>query len=185
MVNHSTDQQPAADDAADDATVDPQLTQLVAYLDGELPAEASEQIEQQLSSDPPLRQQAESLDRTWQMLGLLEEVSASAEFVGKTLATIQTLPAAESGSATAPSGLQSLLSRSRLLTLTAGLVLGFVATAAGLGLSRDDGLQSSRRQDVEILQQLELLQQYPQLRSIPNEAYLQELAAAATAGGQP
>jgi hypothetical protein len=35
---------------------------------------------------------------------------------------------------------------------------------------------------VEILQQLEMLQQYPQLRSIPDEAYLQELAAA---GGQP
>ena len=183
-MNNSADQQPA-DDAAEDATVDPQLTQLVAYLDGELPAEASERIEQQLSSDPPLRQQAESLDRTWQMLGLLEEVSASAEFVGKTLATIQALPAAESSSATAPSGLQSVLSRSRLVALTAGLVLGFAAPAAGLGLSRDDGLRSSRRQDVEILQQLEMLQQYPQLRSIPNEAYLQELAAAATAGGQP
>lgn len=185
-MNNSADQQPAADESADDPTVDPpvdaQLTQLVAYLDGELPAEASERIEQQLSSDPPLRQQAESLDRTWQMLGLLEEVSASAEFVGKTLATIQALPATESDSTSAPSGLQSLLSRSRLLPLTAGLVLGFAATAAGLGLSRDDGLKSSRRQDVEILEQLDMLQLYPQLRSIPDEAYLQELAAA---GGQP
>ncbi|MFM7058483.1 MAG: anti-sigma factor family protein [Planctomycetota bacterium] len=180
-MNTSAEQQPADDDA----TVDPQLTQLVAYLDGELPEDASARIERQLSADPPLRQQAESLDRTWQMLGLLEDAPASAEFVSKTLATIQALPAIDSSPAGAQSALRTLFSRSRLLALTAGLALGFAATAAGLKVSENDGLRNSRSQDLEILQQLEMLQQYPQLRSIPNAAFLQELAAAAAAGDQP
>lgn len=178
-MNNPADQQPSDDDAA----IDPQLTQLVAYLDGELPEEASEQIEQKLSTDPPLRQQAESLDRTWQMLGLLEDVSASAEFVSKTLATVHALPATSSHNSGAQSVFSTLFSRARLLPLTAGLALGFAATAAGLSLSRNNGLRNSRPEDVEILQQLEMLRQYPLLRSIPNEAFLQELAAAA--GEQP
>lgn len=180
-MNNSSEQQPADDEAA----VDPQLSQLVAYLDGELPAEASERIEQQLSADPPLRQQAESLDRTWQMLGLLEEAPASAELVAKTLATIQALPAAELDNPDHRTGWSAIFSRSRLVSLSTGLVLGFAATAAGLMLSEDAGLQNSTQRDIEILQQLELLRQYPQLRSIPDEAFLQELAAAAQTGAQP
>lgn len=181
-MNNSSEQQPLDDDTA---VVDPQLTQLVAYLDGELPAEASERVEQQLSADPPLRQQADALDRTWQMLSLLEEVPASAEFVGKTLATIQTLPATDPDSTDTRSSLTAMFSRGRLLSLAIGLTLGFAATATGFSLSRDDGLQNSARRDIEILQQLDLLQRYPQLRAIPDEAFLQELAAADASGGAP
>lgn len=181
-MNNSSEQQPLEDDAA---VVDPQLTQLVAYLDGELPAEASERVEQQLSADPPLRQQADALDRTWQMLSLLEEVPASAEFVGKTLATIQTLPATDSDSTDTRSRVTTIFSHGRLLSLAIGLTLGFAATTIGFSLARNDGLRNSARRDIEILRQLDLLQRYPELRAIPDEAFLQALAAADTAGGEP
>ena len=70
---------------------DPQLTELVAYLDGELNEEASNRLERQLAENPPLRGYAETLDRTWQLLDTLGEATASGEFTQKTLASLSAI----------------------------------------------------------------------------------------------
>jgi hypothetical protein len=67
----------------------------------------------------------------------------------------------------------------------AGLLLGFAGTSLGLLTSRDVGLENSARRDVEILEGLDLLRSYPQLRAIPDESFLRELAGAAASGGRP
>lgn len=79
----------------DSVAPDPRLTKLIAYLDGELPADESEVMERELAAEPALRQAADSLDRTWQMLGALEEASASGEFTKKTLSSIRTISTAD------------------------------------------------------------------------------------------
>ena len=68
-----------------EGTADPQTAELVAYLDGELPEQDADRVEQLLLGNPPLRRNAESLDRTWQLSNSLEEASASGEFTQKTL----------------------------------------------------------------------------------------------------
>ncbi len=172
--------------AGDEGLADPQLTELVAYLDGELPAEASERLEQRLATDAPLRREASDLDRTWQMLNLLEEVPASAEFVNRTLATIEAMPGVEaSGSGLGAVGLGGWPANVRVMSVVAGLLLGFAGTSLGLLTSRDVGLENSARRDVEILEGLDLLRSYPQLRAIPDESFLRELAGAAASGGRP
>ena len=168
----------------DEVVADPQLTELVAYLDGELPAEVSERLEQRLAGDASLRRQAADLDRTWQMLNMLEEVPASAEFVSKTLATIEAMPGVNVvGDAVGLGGVSGLIRNVRVLSAVAGMILGFAGTSLGLFISRDVGLEHSPQRDMEILEGLDLLRSYPQLRAIPDEAFLRELAAASAAGG--
>ncbi len=70
---------------------DAQLTEIVAYLDGELGEDDSIRLERALASSPPLRGYADSLDRTWQLLDSLGEPAVSDEFTHKTLASIQTV----------------------------------------------------------------------------------------------
>jgi anti-sigma factor RsiW len=178
-VSGASEQQSVGEEGA----ADPRLTELVAYLDGELPAEASERLEQQLAEDAPLRREAADLDRTWQMLNLLEEVPASAEFVGKTLATIQAMPGGMEPGEQSVSRWFGIFRDVRLLLLAGGLLLGFGAASAGLLISREGGLRSSEGSDVEILQQLDLLQRYPQLRAVPDVEFLRGLAAAGADGG--
>ena len=46
--------------------------QLVAYLDGELDADASRRVEEWLANDPRVRAALQRLDRTWELLDELE-----------------------------------------------------------------------------------------------------------------
>jgi anti-sigma factor RsiW len=58
---------------------------LVAYLDGELPPDAARAMEARLSRDPQYRAEAESLTRTWELLDYLSRPEASTEFTTRTL----------------------------------------------------------------------------------------------------
>ncbi|MFN6150394.1 MAG: anti-sigma factor family protein [Planctomyces sp.] len=162
-------------DDADHVEPDPRLTRLVAYLDGELPAEESELMEQELAAEPALRKAADSLDRTWQMLAALEEAAASGEFTRKTIASIRTV--------STPDTPQSQLgqSRSRIRSLLANTLLtllwtaaGFAGGAAGLALAGNAPTPSS--QDEQLLQTLDLLLDYQNMRQIPDARFLQQLA---------
>ena len=62
---------------------------LVAYLDGELDDDAAMQVEQQLATQPEVRQNVDRLARTWDLLDLLPSHKASAAFTEKTLTQIQ------------------------------------------------------------------------------------------------
>ena len=64
---------------------------LVAYLDGELPGPIAEIIEAKLTQSMTARREVESLRKTWEMLDLLERPQASEDFTARTLAEADSL----------------------------------------------------------------------------------------------
>jgi anti-sigma factor RsiW len=58
---------------------------LVAYLDGELDAEAARALEAKLSLDPTARAEADALKRTWELLDYLPRPEPSPSFTHRTL----------------------------------------------------------------------------------------------------
>ncbi len=59
--------------------------ELVAYLDGELDAKTARELETKLETDPVLRQRADTLRRTWELLDFLPQPEPSATFTSRTL----------------------------------------------------------------------------------------------------
>jgi len=62
-----------------------QLERIVAYLDGELSAEESAQVEQQLAADEQFRQQLQGAERAWAALDQLPMAIMGDEFSGTTM----------------------------------------------------------------------------------------------------
>ncbi len=72
----------------------PRLTQdqrsnLVAYLDGELPEPATKEIDQVLSKSPAVRHDVEMLARTWDLLDELPRLATEEDFTARTLSVAQ------------------------------------------------------------------------------------------------
>ncbi|MCS7168358.1 MAG: hypothetical protein RMI91_05090 [Gemmatales bacterium] len=63
--------------------------ELIAYLDGELDAEAARAVEEKLQRHPAWRREAEQLQATWQMLDFLPQAHAPASFTERTLTVLQ------------------------------------------------------------------------------------------------
>lgn len=59
--------------------------ELVAYLDGELDDEASRRIEQLLAADPKVRAALQGLERSWQLLDVLDRVEPDEGFTRTTM----------------------------------------------------------------------------------------------------
>jgi anti-sigma factor RsiW len=59
--------------------------ELVAYLDGELDAETARALEARLSRDPKARAEAETLNKTWELLDYLPKPAPSTNFTNKTM----------------------------------------------------------------------------------------------------
>ncbi len=157
---------------------DPQLSELVAYLDGELPVEDADRVEQMLLTSPPLRKNAETLDRTWQLLDSLEEATVSGEFTQKTLASISTV-SAESDiefPTTRRRRRLFLLPKSVLVRGLIWFLAGFTACSAGLVLSRNARRQRTNPADAQILKSLDLYLEYPKLWRIPDAEFLREVS---------
>lgn len=166
-----------------EGTEDPQTAELVAYLDGELPEQDADRVEQLLLTNPPLRRNAESLDRTWQLLNSLEEATASGEFTQKTLASISAVSAA-SDADQAMDRRWSLKNRLPWSVLARGLIwclAGFIACSAGLLLSRKARRELTDPTDAQILKDLDLYHQYPKLWRIPDVEFLKEVSENAKA----
>jgi len=68
--------------------------QLVAYLDGELDAEAGRRVEEALATDRRLRRTLQGLDRTWELLDELDTAEVPESFTQTTLEMV-TVAAAE------------------------------------------------------------------------------------------
>jgi hypothetical protein len=66
-----------------------QRDNLVAYLDNELSPEESSEIDQALIDSPVARHEVEMLTRTWEMLELLPNQTASDEFTATTMQTVR------------------------------------------------------------------------------------------------
>lgn len=62
---------------------------LVAYLDGELDPQEASEIDQALIDSPVARNEVEMLTRTWEMLELLPNQTASDEFTQTTMQTVR------------------------------------------------------------------------------------------------
>lgn len=71
-----------------------QRDDLVAYLDGELDEQSTQQIEQVLASNNVARHDVDMLARTWDLLNVLPTPRASAEFTQRTMTQIETQPMA-------------------------------------------------------------------------------------------
>jgi anti-sigma factor RsiW len=63
----------------------PGREELVAYLDGELDAEAARQIEERLRTDAGLRDELHRLERAWNMLSTLPHAEADASLTKSTV----------------------------------------------------------------------------------------------------
>lgn len=68
---------------------DEEREELIAYLDGELDAEASRAVAEKLQNDPVWRQEAEQLQTAWEMLDYLPQTQASAAFTEQTLTVLE------------------------------------------------------------------------------------------------
>ena len=64
---------------------------LVAYLDGELPDPEAQVIAAKLTQSMTARREADSLQKTWEMLDLLPRPQASENFTTRTLAEAEVL----------------------------------------------------------------------------------------------
>ena len=157
---------------------DPQLTELVAYLDGELGEEESSRLERQLAENPPLRGYAETLDRTWQLLDTLGEATASGEFTQKTLASLAVISneefSAQSSSSNRAAGWVRGIPLTRILLWT---LVGFVGTSVGLLLGRSSQAPKADTEDVQLLRQLDLLLQFPRLHAARSASFLEQVSA--------
>lgn len=107
---------------------DPPAEDLVAYLDGELDEQSTQAVESRLTQDAALRDEANALKRTWDLLDYLPKHEPSPTFTTRTLDKLAALRPA--GSATA--------NRSRTATATAARQrrwpLRLAAVAAALAL---------------------------------------------------
>jgi anti-sigma factor RsiW len=68
--------------------------ELVAYLDGELDAQASQAVEARLSRDATARAEVDQLRRTWELLDFLPRPEPSASFTHRTMERLGPTPTA-------------------------------------------------------------------------------------------
>src|SRR5258707_15809561 len=69
---------------------DEERTELIAYLDGELDAQASRAVEARLNLDPQTRHEAGTLRSAWAMLDYLPRAEPSTAFTSRTLERVST-----------------------------------------------------------------------------------------------
>ena len=172
-----------------DETEDPgdsRLTELVAYLDGELADLDCDRVEQQLISDAPLRSYADSLDRTWRLLDSLGETTASGEFTQKTLASLDAVPLDEDGQVSRrPHQVVRLFFAVPWMKISLWCLVGFAGGTIGLLSSRSVRPPRSESEETRILRQLDLLQDYQKLRLIPDVEFLKKVAETSESSAEP
>ena len=157
---------------------DPQLTELVAYLDGELGDEESSRLERKLAENPPLRGYAETLDRTWQLLDTLGEATASGEFTQKTLASLAVVSNEEFSAQSLSANRNASWIRGIPLTrIFLWTLVGFVGTSVGLLFGRSSQAPKADSEDVQLLRQLDLLLQFPRLHAARSASFLEQVSA--------
>jgi hypothetical protein len=79
----------------------PDDAELIAYLDGELDADAERQIESKLAADPKARTSADEYRKTYELLDYLPRPEPSATFVSRTVTMVQPATISNQSTATA------------------------------------------------------------------------------------
>ncbi len=100
---------------------------LIAYLDGELPEAHARAISTKLSLSPTARREVEILQKTWDLLEQLPRPQLAPEFSEKTIHTIQRLEARSSvwSERAALWGQRGVIVSAYLLIALAGLAAGY------------------------------------------------------------
>ncbi len=142
-----------------DSADQPLEEELVAYLDGELDAEASRGIEDRLAADPEVRQTLHRLDRTWEMLDELDPPQVAERFTQTTLEIVAESAEEEVRRSRAEAPRRR---RRRWAVATAGLLAAGLAGFLGVALFAPD-LNRQLIQDLEMLQRLD---QYRQINDV-------------------
>jgi anti-sigma factor RsiW len=108
---------------------DDDRAELVAYLDGELEADAERRVEARLNTDANARAEADTLRRAWELLDYLPRAEPSTDFTERTLDRVSALRVSPG-----PSGSAARLAAKPWHRRTIGFVAG-VAAAALLALA--------------------------------------------------
>ena len=129
-----------ADDRPPEAN-DEMIEELVAYLDGELDADASREVERRLSQDAQYRQKLRQLQRSWDLLDVLSRAEPDQELTRTTIAMV-----ARNAHESPPDRQQtSLAVRDRLpwhwLAVAAAVLVGFVAISLPVRAKQNRGLR--------------------------------------------
>ena len=141
------------------ANADPVIEeQLVAYLDGELDAEASRRVEELLAADPKVRQALQGLDRTWELLGELEAPQVAERFAQSTLEMVAVAAVEDTERSRTEA---SRRRRWRWVMLSGSLLAAGAAGLLGIWLRPDPN-----RQLIDDLPVLESLDEYRQIDDI-------------------
>ena len=154
------------------AQIDPALQeQLVAYLDGELDADASRRIEELLAADPQVRLAMQELDRTWQLLDELDTGGVDERFTRSTLEMVAVAAADEVEQTRAEAPRRR---RRRWLAIAAGVTAAGLAGFAATALFWPDPDKKANDRLVENLPVLENLDQYCQVENVEFLRMLQQ-----------
>jgi hypothetical protein len=167
--------------STDPATTESSLEeQLVAYLDGELDAEAVRRIEERLAAEPEVRETLNRLERSWELLDELGSTPVGESFTRTTLEMVAVAAEEDVQRAMA----EVPLRRRRRRWLIGGGV--FAAAAAGF-LAAYLALPNANRQLVDDLPILENLDEYRQVDDVKFLRLLKEkgLASSLSAAEPP
>jgi len=136
-----------------------QLERITAYLDGELSAEESAQVEQRLASDETFRQQLQSTERAWSALDELPMTTVGDDFSRTTMELVVTTAKKEVDAQTV--ALPVLQRKNRLRTILLATTVALLSVVAMRVL-----LQSPNRRLVADLPVIQNIDIYSQLRSV-------------------
>jgi anti-sigma factor RsiW len=129
--------------------------ELVAYLDGELEADAARQLEERLREDAALRDDLQRLERAWNLLATLPRAEADPSL---TKSTVEMLALEAEGDLT-----RSAAKRGRLRRLAWGLAAGLLFAAGLLGTLTAQAIwpdpDAPLLRDLPVVQQLDSYQQ--------------------------
>ncbi|HXT60572.1 MAG TPA: hypothetical protein VN699_18160 [Pirellulales bacterium] len=147
------------DDQRKPAESSPLREQLVAYLDGELDAASSREIERRLAREPEVQQELQQLQQTWDLLDRLPQAEVNATF---TRSTVEMIALAVEDDVRQLEAAPPRQQRRRRLLKAAGLL---AAGACGFAAVRFCWPEPNRRllQDLPVLEHLEAYRQTPDL----------------------
>jgi anti-sigma-K factor RskA len=144
---------------------DPELEQLVAYLDGELDAEAAREVEQRLAADAAYRQRLNRLQQSWELLEHLPKATIEPTFTQSTVAMV-VVKAADDVE-------QWVSARTRLqrFAWAGGLALATLAFVVGYGGWARVGDRENRR----LLRDLPVIEKIGEYRYVDTVDFLRTL----------
>ena len=158
-----------------DEQVDQESQQLVAYLDGELDAQSSVELEQRLAEDAEFRLRLQQLQKAWDLLDELPRTQQNEDFTRSTVELI-TVSAQDALHATK---IEALQKRAVSWTLKGGLV------TAALLMGWFVGDWFFGREQRQLIEDLPVIDRFDEFRLTEDLEFLQQLVDAGLFDEEP